>query len=249
MALTCSIFISSKYLNFHLRQELLGECKAVGRKRKFTGSWDQTNTIDSCLCEQHERWNETRQHGDYVAAEDRTLVLLQSHVTTQCALGCELAHIFHLSNWVLEWIGDLMFRGFVCGWWPHGVNREIKHVHVTICNTSAKQLQTNVYHSSVCETTAWALKYNCMNLPRPKLRSCISEMKNLCLYWVTAKHCSRIFSTTCTHVHHSLQTEILAVEGFGLTKYPFWALRCNFWWFLVSCSCGTAKSKATIALF
>ena len=30
---------------------------------------------------------------------------------------------------------------------------------------------------------------------------------------------SEIFITTCTHVHHSLRTEILVVEGFGLTKY------------------------------
>ena len=32
------------------------------------------------------------------------------------------------------------------------------------------------------------------------------------------KHCSRIFSTNCAHVHHSLRTDILAVEGFGLAK-------------------------------
>ena len=43
-----------------------------------------------------------------------------------------------------------------------------------------------------------------------------------CTEWlvnVITKHCSGIFSTTCTHVHHSLRTEILAVEGFGFTGY------------------------------
>ena len=35
-------FVSSKYLNFHLRQELLSECKAVGRERKFIGSLHRT---------------------------------------------------------------------------------------------------------------------------------------------------------------------------------------------------------------
>ena len=35
-------FVSSKYLNFHLRQELLSECKAVGRERKFIGSLHKT---------------------------------------------------------------------------------------------------------------------------------------------------------------------------------------------------------------
>ena len=43
-----------------------------------------------------------------------------------------------------------------------------------------------------------------------------------CTEWlvsVIAKHCSGIFSTTCSHIHHSLRTEILAVEGFRLTKY------------------------------
>ena len=43
-----------------------------------------------------------------------------------------------------------------------------------------------------------------------------------CTEWlvnVIAKHCSGIISTNCTHVHHSLRTDILAVEGFGLTKY------------------------------
>ena len=43
----------------------------------------------------------------------------------------------------------------------------------------------------------------------------------VCTEWlvnVIAKQCSWIFSTTCTHVHHRLQTKILAVEGFGLTE-------------------------------
>ena len=43
-----------------------------------------------------------------------------------------------------------------------------------------------------------------------------------CTEWlvnVITKHCSGIISMNCTHVHHSLWTDILAVEGFGLTKY------------------------------
>ena len=76
----------------------------------------------------------------------------------------------------------------------------------------------------------------------PVLNALYSKMKNLCQYWVTviAKHCS----TAWTHVHHSLRTKILAVEGFGLTNNrrklhsisSHWAtnLILNFKWYQVS---------------
>ena len=61
------------------------------------------------------------------------------------------------------------------------------------------------------------------------------------------RHCSGIFSTNCTHVHHSLQTDILAVEGFGLGKS--WSTACLFWMYLPITSCSCEKRTRLSPLF
>ena len=54
--------------------------------------------------------------------------------------------------------------------------------------------------------------------------SCISEMRNLCLYWVTGQHNSEALFLESFPQHVRIcssqsRTEILAVEGFQNTKY------------------------------